>query len=308
MLPLTSLFCDYISPKNTDPKYYKEFINKYTLFTVPIIYSQAVLTPDSSVGLTKELLDTEVNQFINDLPGNATARRSLYRPLCLAGGIDPGKMVQDGEKRTFVSHFFEETSDRLSLSNRELILSSLNASAFLNYFSLLEDTLKKIYWQISHHKKDKTLRTGGETISFYLKNILSLKNIENEFIYQIEQRSKFFNNFEALVEMWSLMNLIRNKYIHNGNYYNKRSREFFNQRVFSVISKFSRDEYSLEKVLFIDKFDPMINEIKETGQLTFSDTLENCIRNIGLFVMESLLLCDRKSKQENRKKKHVRSF
>lgn len=298
MLQITAFSCDYLSLKSTDPKYYHEFIKKYTLLTVPIIYSQAILTPDPAVGLTEETLDNDVNQFINHLPDNAANRRDYYRIFRQAAGIDLGEIIQDEEEREFVNQFFEETSDRLGLSNRKLVLSLLNASAFLNYFSLLEDTLKKIYFKINKPQEENERKTGGHTISFYLKKILYLKNIENDFIFELERRSKFFNNFSTLVEMWRLMNLIRNQYIHNGNYYDEESKKKFNKAINDVISKISGNQYNFEKVLFRDKFKPMIKEIKETSQLTFSDILENCIRNICLFVIESLLLCDRKSENE----------
>lgn len=305
MLPLTSFFCDVLPAKPGDPSYYTAFLTQYTLFTVPAIFSQAVLTPGPFEGGAKEDLDSEVDAFVDDLPDNAKARRKQYRAFCNGALLDPGAMVQENEGRTFVSQFFISRSKKIGISNRQLILSALNASAFLSYFCLLEDILKQIHRERFGFARDGVMVSGGETISVYLKDILEDQEIMASFSEELARRSKFFASFDTLSATWSLMNLIRNRLIHHGGYYSMKSRDKFSERLQDILDTLQGDEHHVTMSLFLDYFETIEDEVTKTGRLTFCNALENCIRNVSLFVMESLLLSERAARRNNNKKPHA---
>ncbi|MDH4555743.1 hypothetical protein E8F11_11260 [Pseudomonas sp. BN417] len=305
MLPLTSFFCDVLPARPRDPDYYKAFLTQYTLITVPAIFSQGILTPGSGKVGEKAELDSDVDAFVNELPDNAQARRQLFGKLCFASQLDPGEMIQESEKRTFVSQSFIDRSKEVGISNRELILSALNASAFLNYFCLFEDTIKQIYHRRFGYPKDGTMVAGGEIVSVCLKKILDGNNITESFSKELARRSKFFVSFETLSATWDLMNLIRNRLIHHGGYYGKASKITFKKRLDAIVEELKGDECPVTASLFLDSLEPIEKELTKTGRLTFCNALENCIRNLSLFVVESLLLSERASRRNKHGKPHA---
>ena len=98
--------------------------------------------------------------------------------------MNPGDIVQENEKRTFVSDLFIQDAKKYKISNREMIIKSLNTSTFLNYFFLLEDSLKCI--------SDYDYLKGSEVISKALKAILVREKILDKFNSELYKRSKFF--------------------------------------------------------------------------------------------------------------------
>ncbi|MCK2094596.1 hypothetical protein [Thauera aromatica] len=308
MLPLTGFFCDVLPTERGDPSYYAAFLSQYTLLTVPAIFSQAILTPGPFEGGDKGSLDSDVDMFVNDLPENAKARRKQYRALCHAVHLEPGEMPQDKEERTFVSELFINRSREVGMSNRELILSALNASAFLNYFFLLEDTLKNLHYKTcrpAKSAKDGATISGGGIISVYLKGILEAKGITSIFNEELARRSKFFANFDTLSATWSLMNIIRNRLVHHGGYYTPGMRGIFSRCLQDIVDTLPGDEHLVTLNLFLDRFEPIEDEVNKTGRLIFCDALENCIRNTSIYVIESLLLSERAARRSNNKKPHA---
>lgn len=300
MLQLTSFFCDVLPARPGDPNYYKAFLTQYTLITVPALFSQAILTPGDYEGGSRESIDADVNEFIQHLPENSQLRRNHYRHYARAAMIDPGYMIQDKEERTFISGFFEKRAEEINRSNRELILSSLNASAYLSYFGLLEDTLSRLHWIVSGRPTGGDKVSAAETMSTNLKGILEGKNITELFVGHLAERSNFFANFDTLSNTWSLLNLIRNRLVHHGGYYSPAYGKRFDENVENIFRTFNDDEYVLERVFFHDRFGPMVEEVQNTKRLTFCDTLENCIRNLSVFVMESLVLSEREIRHKHK--------
>lgn len=298
MLPLTSFFCDVLPANSNDPYYYKNFLSSYTLITVPAVFSQGILTPGPYEGCGREEIDSDVDEFIQKLPERSEYRRKIFRDYSRAAMIDPGVMVQDNESRAFFSSIFERRSKELGLSNRELILSALNASAYLSYFSLFEDTLSRL------HRNEVGSKVGGdkisaaEAVSRQLREILEAKKIFDIFTTKLAERSKFFANFETLSKTWSLLNLIRNRLVHHGSYYTLAYGKKLDEYLEAVFETFQGNEYIVERNLFLDSFEPLVVEAQETRRLTFCDALENCIRNLALFVMESLVLSEREARKK----------
>ena len=300
MLPLTSFFCDVLPARLNDPHYYKAFLAQYTLITVPVVFSQGILTPGPYEGCSRDDIDTDVNEFIQKLPERSEYRRRIFPFFSRAAMIDPGEMVQDNEERTFVSSFFEERSKEIGISNRELILSALNASAYLSYFSLLEETLSRLHWTALGRPMGGEKVSAAEAVSTHLKGILEDKKITEIFTEKLAERSKFFANFDTLSKTWSLLNLIRNRLVHHGGYYTVAYGKKLDTSLGAVFETFQDGEYIIERNLFLNKFGPLVDEAQETSRLTFCDALENCVRNLALFVMESLVLSERETRKKGK--------
>lgn len=300
MLPLTSFLCDVLPARSNDPYYYRNFLANYTLITIPAIFSQGVLTPGPYEGCSRDEIDTDVNEFIQKLPERSEYRRKMFRTYAQGAMIDPGEMVQDNESRTFVSSFFEERSKEVGLSNRELILSALNASAYLSYFSLFEETLSRLHWSALGRPASGSKISAAEAVSTQLKEILETKKITDIFAEKLAKRSKFFANFDTLSKTWSLLNLIRNRLVHHGNYYTVAYGKKLDDTLGAIFETFQDGEYILERNLFLDTLGPLVEEAQETHRLTFCDALENCMRNLTLFVMESLVLSEREARTKSK--------
>ncbi|MBP5953045.1 hypothetical protein [Pseudomonas sp. P42] len=298
MLPIASFLCDVLPAKSNDPYYYKNFLISYTLITVPAVFSQGVLTPGPYEGCSREDIDTDVNEFIQKLPERSEHRRKIFRDYSRAAMIDPGIMVQDNEGRTFFSNIFEERSNEVGLSNRELILAALNSSAYLSYFGLFEETLSRLHWNEIGRKVGGEKSSAAEAISRQLREVLEAKKIFDIFTIKLAERSKFFANFETLSKTWSLLNLIRNRLVHHGSYYTVAYAKKLDESLEAIFETFQDGEYILERSLFLDSFEPLVVEAQETHRLTFCDALENCMRNLTLFVMESLVLSEREARKK----------
>ncbi|MNC62503.1 hypothetical protein D3C75_1125310 [compost metagenome] len=84
------------------------------------------------------------------------------------------------------------------------------------------------------------------------------------------------------------------------------SRNTFSERLQAIVDTLQGDDHAIAVSLFLGCFEPIEDELTETGRFTFCDALENCIRNVSLFVMESLLLSDRAARRTNSKKSHAK--
>jgi len=291
MLLLTSMFTDYLPPdKNiSDILWYNKFITQFSKMTVACIVSQCNLSPE--MFNEKEIdLDNAIESFINNIPENSKINRDRYKSLCMAIHIDPGEMKQDNEDRIFSSDAFIEEAKKNEISSRELVIRTMNANAFLNYFFLIEETIKSIYVDAT---SDDAFFTAKHTIQKLLKKILIDENLYKNFNNEIYKRSKFFVTFNSLSETWRLLTLIRNRYVHHGNIYDKSAKNQFNQIVNKILKELNRyeDELILTICFFLEKIECLKKQINQNNSIIFDDVLENIIRNTSLFIMESLYIC-----------------
>lgn len=296
MLPLTSLFCDVLPAKSDDPEYYKSFLTQYTLITVPAIYSQAIITPESAA--ERVLLNDQVDNFITELPKASLTRRRNFPYLTGRALMPSSAMIQDQESRTFVSAIFIEKAIEHKITNLQMILSAQNASAFLNYFGLLEDTINRIHVEKCGEYQGEKKILGSGTIYLYLNEILNKEKIKGQFVSELAKRSEFFLNFKVLESTWSLLSLIRNTVMHEGGNFSKEKQKAFRGKVENIIKSLSKHNVPEMSVEFLHHFESVENEIKSTGRIRFNDALENCIRNTCIWVMESLLLSERTSSRK----------
>lgn len=295
MILLNSFLCDVLKPKSNEKiPYYDAFIAQYTSITVSTIVSQCSLMAETYSGLTEEELDNDINGLIDSIPESAEKKRQAYKLLCMGAMIDPGKTVQESEDRTFISEYFVEESNKYGISNRELIIHSLNASAFMNYFILIEDTLKNLYLETTNSDENQEIG-GSKVVSVCLEGILKEKNLKNSFTNELIKRSKFFINFASLKKIWSLLNYIRNRAIHNNGYYDDNALKIFDKKLEQISKLYQgRESHLLTINMFLTPFENIRENISTHGYMLFNDTLENIIRNISIFIMESLYLCDKK--------------
>lgn len=292
MTLLGSFLIDILRPEKNVFPHYDSFLSRYTLITVTALVSQCSLIPETYEGMTKSRMDSDIDEMIARLPESSQNKRDMYPILCLGAGIDPGKSVQETEERTFVSELFTEDAQIYSLSNREMILKGLNLSSFLNYFFLIEDSLKNIYIDSCEPRKD--FIKGSETINVCLKGIISKMDVKDLFLGDLYSRSKFFFDFESLNHLWSLINLIRNQIAHSNGFYDKKAKITFNKKLKSLARHFhGKDELILSINMILNVFQKHQTQIQETGYLIVDDSLENIIRNISIFIMESLYICKR---------------
>jgi len=292
MTLLQSCLIDVLKPKKDIFPYYELFLSRYSLITVTAIVSQCSLMPDTYEGMTKADMDGDIDGIIEGLPARSEEKRNAYRSFCLAAHINPGELVQENEKRTFASELFTEDAKKYSLSNREMILRGLNSSTFLNYFFLIEDSLKNIYIDLAN-PRSKFIK-GSETIEVCLEQIISKAEINQQFEKELYARSKIFFDMESLKLMWSLLNLIRNQIAHTNGFYDDKAKRSFIRRVESLAGHYSgNDDCLLSINMILDVFVKYKEQIKETEYLVVDDSLENIIRNISIFIMESLYACNR---------------
>jgi len=290
MLALTSLFCDVLPSEPSDPSYYARYVRQYALLTLPTVLTQAMLTAVRSE--EEKILDDEVSHFVASFDENARAKRNAFDLYRDAAGMNSERIVQDEEGRSSISQFFVDQSEVMKISNRELVMSSLRASAFLNYYFLLEDTLKSLYYDTCTPDDSAKGKSGSVVISVFLKDILSSKRAVRFFDGELLKRSQFFTRFGLLTKMWSLMTIIRNVLVHDGGQCDDEEIARISLCVDELVSMLDKDQL-VTSVLIGNVFASMLTETRKTGRLMFGDDLENCIRNLGLFVMESLILAER---------------
>jgi len=292
MTLLGSCLIDILSPEEDVFPYYDSFLSRYSLITVTALVSQCSLMPETYEGMTKSHMDSDVDGMIAGLPEGAQKKRNMYPILCQGAGIDPGESVQESESRTFVSELFIKDAQRYSLSNREMILRGLNLSSFLNYFFLIEDSLKNIYIDLC--KPSKTFIKGSKIIDVCLDGIILKMDVKELFLKELYSRSKFFFDFESLKHLWSLMNLIRNQIAHTNGFYDEKAKNAFNKKLELLAKHFHGNNEPLLSInMILDVFEEHESQIKKTGYLIVGDSLENIIRNISIFIMESLYICKR---------------
>lgn len=88
------------------------------------------------------------------------------------------------------------------------------------------------------------------------------------------------------------MNFIRNRVIHYNGYYDEKAKETFNKYFNKILKVYRNVDYmKLSIGLFIDVFEKYINQLEKFDYLIIDDTMENIIRNINIFIMESLYIC-----------------
>lgn len=294
MTLLQSCLIDVLKPEKGIFPYYELFLSRYSLITVTTIISQCTLIPDTYKDMTKADMDKDIDWMIEGLPEGSEYKRNIYKFLCMSAHINPGESIQENETRTFTSELFTEDAKKYSLSNREMILRGLNSSAFLNYFFLIEDSLKNIYIDLA--KPCSNFIKGGETIEVCLEKIISTSKISYQFEKELYSRSKFFFDMKSLKLMWSLLNLIRNKIAHTNGFYDNNAKRTFNRRIESLARHYSysgNDDCLMSVNMILDVFENHKKQIKKTNYLVVDDSLENIIRNISIFIMESLYTCNR---------------
>jgi len=306
MLPLTSFFCDVLPTKKDDPQYYKAFLSQYTLISVPVLLSQGALIPSGLEG-DKDELDGMIDQTIEEIPVNANLKRQRFAVYTGRALSDQPEMIQCSEDRTFVSELFIEKAKAYNISNRELALSGLNASAFISYFALLEDTLQRIHFEIFGKQERTDKITSWGLISVCLSEILSHKKITEKFTQELATRSEFYLNIEILSSVWELLNFIRNRLIHSGGKLSFNAQKIWHEKLEGIIGAFKDFNVPEVTLSFIHHLELIESDFKSSGYLRLNNALENCIRNTCVSIMESLVVCDRAIKQQNHTKQITQS-
>lgn len=299
MLLLTSTFVDYLSPDEniSDILWYNKFVTQFSKMTVSCLVSQCNLTTEM-FGEKKTVLDSIINNFIKTIPESSQRIRDSYKSLCMSAHICPGELKQDKEDRIFSSDAFIKEAEKNEISSRELVIRTMNANAFLNYFFLIEETIKSIYIDAT---PDCRFFTAKHTINKLLKEKLTNEDLYNDFNKEIYKRSKFFITFKSLSDTWQLLTLIRNRYVHHGNIYDKLAEDQFNQIVEKILDELKSDENELilTKFFFQQSIECFQKQINQSNSIIFDNVLENIIRNTSLFIMESLYICEvQKLKQQ----------
>lgn len=282
---ITGNNCDFLNPTHGIVPYYDKFILQYTCIVTSTLVSQCNLMPDM-FDETELELDNHIDNFIEMLPENALLLRKQHRYLSKAVMIDIGHLIQDEESRTFISDNFIEKAKSIGISSRNLVIRTMNAYAFVNYFSLLEDTLRNVYFESIEKTKRRVM--GKDTISLCLQEKLKKIKKTREFEMELRVRSKFFNNFDSLSSFWVILNFIRNRQAHHNSFYDEDAQKILSDHLDVFLEKNHSEELLMENHMFTLKIEKIILDIKETGQLVFTDALENIIRNTSIFIMESL--------------------
>lgn len=294
MLLLTSALFDTLKPSpDRKAKYYNTFISQHMMITTSTIVAQCNLMPEM-FGEPAETIDNHIDDFIGGIPDQSKKITEAYKLYCKARHLDPGDVIQELEPRTFVSNAFESKSKMYGISNRELVIKTLNASAFLEYFFLFENTLIRLYKNRYQPKNERHCILGGkDVISKCLNEKLKRDGTETLFFENLEERSKLFKNISQLASVWRLLNFIRNQQVHsNGNYYGQARKAFgiYVEKVCKTYEDFN--DMTLPINLLLDVLDPIQEQIEKHGYILFNDSLENLVRNFSLFVMEALYLTE----------------
>ncbi|MYM26274.1 hypothetical protein GTP46_26950 [Duganella sp. FT135W] len=295
MLLLTSSLFDVLKPiPGKKIKYYDLFISQYTLVTTSTVVAQCNLMPEM-FGETTEVLDSHVDRFIAGIPDQSKEIRETYGIYSRAAGVNPGIVAQESEARVFISSEFEAESKKYGMSNRELVISSLNASAFLQYFFLFENSLVKMYQSKYQPREESQAKLSAkDVIAKCLKGKVMHDDVEELFFKNLKKRSKFFENFSQLESVWKLLNFIRNRQVHYGGKYEGRAPAAFEGHVERICESY-RDaaDMTLSVVLLLNVLEPLQEQVRKHGYMVFNDSLENLMRNYSLFVMESLYLTEK---------------
>lgn len=284
---------DVLKPEKNSFRYYELFLSRYSLITVTAIISQSLLLPEIYDNKNKKELDLEIDNMISSLSDAAIKRRKSLKYLLLGAGIQQGETIQDKEERFFAPELFSQDAKKYHLSNREFVIKGLNSSSFMSYFFLLEDTLKNIYIDLIRPANEYL--KGSEVISVCLVKILSNEEAKSLFENELKFRSKLFFDIHSLAIFWDLMNFIRNQIAHAGGAYNEKSLKSYRARVDKIADYFrEKDDYLESMHMILEIFDRHEKQIKETGYLIIDNSLENIIRNLSLFIMESLYICNKR--------------
>lgn len=302
MLPLTSFFYDVLSTKKGDPKYYQIFLSQYTLMTIPIIISQGSLTPGNGPDAKAEL-EEDVDMAITEIFDQSSTRRKTFEVFTLRALSQLPPMIQSGEDRTFLNHLFYEKTQQYQLTNREMILGTLNSFAFTSYFALLEDTLQKIHYETFRKQTPDDQITGRLLISSCLKKILEHKKCMDTFLTQLALRSEFYANFDVLCKTWNLLNFLRNKLAHFGGRITPKALETMQGMIYDIFEALTKEDATDHAHAFAYSLHELEENIKKTGLLQFNNTLENIMRNTCISIVESILICDRQIASRERQQR-----
>ncbi|AGS59796.1 hypothetical protein [Proteus mirabilis] len=280
---------DYLTPIKDIP-YYTDFISKYSYITTACNVLQGMIIPVHKDD--KDVLDENVTAFINTLPEDSIKRRKLYRVYAKGAHIDVGDIIQENEKRTFASTYFIEEANKNNISQRELVLRTLNNNVFLQYYFLLEETLKNIFLETNASYDPKKI-TGSQAITLCLNRRLNHFKNKDRFIKSISERSKFFITWKTLTLTWDLLTLIRNRCVHHNNLYDTTSINKLKKIIDKILKELKKSEGSdLTALYFSNSIESIISNIEENGYILFNNTLENMVRNTSIFIIESLYLCE----------------
>ncbi|WP_199454794.1 hypothetical protein [Vibrio owensii] len=289
---ITANHCDFLTPTTGVVPYYDKFISQYTCIVTATLVSQCNLMPEM-FDEHESVLDAHIDNFIKNIPESALRERKLYRARLLGAMLDAGDIVQEKENRTFFSENFILQAESTGISSRCLVIKTLNSYAYLNYFFLLEETLRDAYLEVID---DDSNNLGGiRAISYCLQRKLRHSNQLQQFEIELRKRSKFFKNFNSLSALWELLNFIRNRQAHYNSMYDTRAQDRLSTMLEAFLQKNSSDELLTANVMFNSEFEKIIEDVNESGQLVFNDTLENLIRNTSVSIMESLYVIESSS-------------
>jgi hypothetical protein len=274
-----------------DCKYYTFFFRQYTLISVSNLVSQCYLIPPNN-RVDKVCFDNEIQNFIESIPEETKDETQLFKMLSIGMNLDQGTLIQESEKRSFLSDIFYDEARKQEISSRELVVRELNASAFLNYFTLLESSIKRMYFDIFVEDVNKQLN-GGIIIEASLNKILKHKKIKCKFEKQLALRSRFFLNFKVLVATWGIINKIRIRKIHYNCYFDDEDIFFLKNKLEDIAALYAEGgekNCSFTFLSFCEKIEETIVQIETDRYILFNDAIENIIRNTSIYVMETLYL------------------
>ncbi|MDM2740944.1 hypothetical protein [Citrobacter sp. Cu096] len=280
---------DYLTPIKDIP-YYTDFISKYAHITITCSVSQGILIPIHKN--EKDALDADVTAFINTIPEDSKKRRKIYREYAKGSHLDVGNMIQENESRTFASDYFIGEANKNNISPRELVLRTLNCSVFLQYYFLLEETLKNLFLETNKSYDPKKIK-GSQAITLCLNRRLNNFKNKDKFLKSISERSKFFTTWKTLSLTWDLLTLIRNRCVHYNNTYDTMAITRLNNSIDLILGELNKSEGgNLTALFFMNSMEDIVSHIEENGYILFGNTLENIIRNTSIFIIESLYLCE----------------
>jgi len=295
MLLLTSALFNTLKPlTDKKVKYYNTFISQYLMITTSTLVAQCNLMPEM-FNEPKKVIDDHIDGFINGIPERSAEITKTYKTYCKSMHIDPGKVVQEDESRVFISNSFASKSTAYGISNRELVIRTLNASAFLEYFFLFESAITKLYKDRYQPAGERNLMLGGkDVISKCLMEKLKRDGTEAAFFDDLKGRSQLITNNSQLSSIWRLLNFIRNQQVHSGGVYYGRAKKIFGAHVENICKTYDgHDDMTTAINLLLDVLEPIQQQIEKHGHIIFNNSLENIMRNFSLFVMESLYLTEK---------------
>ncbi len=272
MLLLTSALFDTLKPlPGRNVKYYSSFVSQHMMITTSTAVAQCNLMPEM-FGESKKIIDEHIDRFIGVLPESSEGITKAYKPLCKSMHIDPGEITQENEPRIFASDAFEAKSKAYGISNRELVIRTLNASAFLEYFFLFESTITNIYRRKYQSASERHLMLGGkDVISKCLMGKLKRDGNEAAFFSDLQTRSQFFTNPSQLASVWRLLNLIRNQQVHSAGIYSGRAKKDFGKYIDRICHAYkNQDEMTIPVNLLLQVLEPVQEHIERHGYILFT--------------------------------------